>query len=417
MGILNFLNVLLTGESFKEYIGDPVFEEEFKPVKTTDFEEVKEKIGEVIDSPTFEDVIYENGVGDIIKKIIERLKEGKRINLLLYGNAGTGKTYSSRMISAETKRPFVYITGSQGKNRIIETVTNLKENAIVLVDEIHNMRTSVAEIIYPAIQDGEVYLNGERIKLKNVIFIGTTTEPSELPKPLKERFNMIELSELSKENLRKYLRKRNVNEEAIDILLNHTTNMRVLNNLLDLIGLYGDFSLKNVKKVFDIKNIDPYTGLSKWQEKYLECLKGQKTGKASLTTISIHLGKSSDYIKKEIEPELLKKNYILITSRGRMLHPEFEDYGFKQLIEARKKKEEDPDFSNMEREMAEDWLKDHKNVKEKFSDRYFKLVNFIARLFEQGIDPDTIDIYSCGKDMDFDEFFEKEYKDFNSADF
>jgi len=69
---------------------------------------------------------------------------------------------SSKMIACETQKPFVYITGSLGRRKIIEMLTHLKPNALILIDEIHNLSERVSEIIYPAIEYNELYLNGNR---------------------------------------------------------------------------------------------------------------------------------------------------------------------------------------------------------------------------------------------------------------
>ena len=108
--------------------------------------EVKE-IGEIIDSPKFEDVVFDENQKEFIKLAIKKMKTDK-LNLLFSGFAGTGKTYSSKMIACETQKPFVYLTGSMGKSRIVEMLQGLKPNALVLIDEIHNMSERVLRRSY-----------------------------------------------------------------------------------------------------------------------------------------------------------------------------------------------------------------------------------------------------------------------------
>jgi len=280
-------------------------------------EEIKttKKIGEIVTTPTFKDVVYSESQKEFIRLAIAKMKIDK-INLLFSGFAGTGKTYSSKMIACETQKPFVYLTGSMGKSRILEMLQSLKPNALVLIDEIHNMSERIGEIIYPAIEYGELYVDGERIEV-DCCFIGTTTEPEKLPKPLLDRFMRIEFEEPGYNLIKQILEKRGIHLDVQNFLLNHTTNIRVLNKLIQYIQLYGEVNEINCKKVFKMMKINLITGMSEEQEKYINYLK--KVGKSSLRNISLVLRRSEMYVKLDIEPELIKKEIILISSRGREL--------------------------------------------------------------------------------------------------
>jgi len=365
--------------------------------------EEKEEVGEILNSPYFEDLIFEDNFKETIKLILEKIKK-ERLNLLFYGTQGTGKTTTAKMLACETGKPFIYINGNMTKTKITNLILNAKNNALVLIDEIHSLPSKVAEIIYPCIQDNEIYVDGERKKL-NLMFIGTTTEPELLPKPLIERFIQIEFSELSNDKMKEVLIKRGCSEEIANYLLNYTTNFRVLNNLLNMIKLYGEINKESLIKVFRLKKISLYSGLSDLQEKYLDILKNLK--RASLRTLSLYLKKSENYIKYELEPDLIRKNYILITSRGRELNPEFADYSYEEL-----KKESEKEHSEKtldEIELAKQYLEDNPHIKEKFKNKYFELIQFIADKIVEGISPDEIDFYSFSNDCSIEESFKNNY--------
>ena len=362
-------------------------------------------VGEMLIEPKITDMVYETNVEETIKLLITRIKK-QRENILLYGSAGTGKTTTAKVFAVETKRPFVYLTGSMAKQKIISLLLSARENSIILIDEIHNLPDRVAEIIYPAIQEGEVYVDGERKLLKNIMFIGTTTEPEGLPKPLLERFKHIELEELSEGKMREVLIKKGCGEKCADYILNFTTNFRIINNILEMIRIYGEINEQNLVKVFRLKRINLYSGLSALQEKYLEILKKQK--KIGLRNLAIHLRKSEDYIKYEVEVDLIRKGMIVISSRGRELNPEFSDYGYEQL-----KKEEEKHhskYSNTERESARKWLKEHPKIKEQFGSMYLELEDFLAKKIKEGIEPDLIDIESFGTDTSLENSYENNYR-------
>lgn len=276
-----------------------------------------EKIGEVLASPRFEDVVYPFEVGEIMRLILGRL-DVEDHNLLFGGVRGCGKTFSARMIACETKRPFVYMSGNMGKNKIIDILLNLKPRSIVLIDEIHGLRDSVAEIIYPAIQDSEIYVDGKRIEL-DCMFIGTTTEVQKLPPPLLDRFFLIEFDELEEQQLRDIIIKKGCDDASADALLKFTNNFRVLDGLVKMIKMYGSVNLDNTRKIFLIKKIDMDTGLSHVQTGYLKIL---RKGRLSLRSLSLQLNRSEDYIKS-IETDLIRKGMVSVCSRGRELS---EDY-------------------------------------------------------------------------------------------
>jgi Holliday junction resolvasome RuvABC ATP-dependent DNA helicase subunit len=355
--------------------------------------------GETLTKPVFEDVIFEDNVKDAVKLIIENSKK-MPTNILLWGSAGTGKTTTGKMLAVELDRPFVYLNGQMSQKKVLEIICNLKPNSLVLFDEIHNMPDRVAEIMYPAIQDGEIGLDGRVIKLDNIMFVATTTEPQMLPKPLKDRFKQVELEELGKDKLKILLNKQGVQDKVIEYLLNHTTNIRIINNLLEMVLLYGDYTEENLIKVFRLKKINLYNGLSDLQTKYLDILKKQ-TKPTSLRALCLMLSKSEDYLKLEVEGELIKKELIIVTSRGREINPVM-----KESLENIK---EPPKFDIDSRQVAIDYLNNNPQIKNKFGSRYLELVNWLAEKIDNGISPDTIDIYSFGNDIDIEQSFDNNY--------
>lgn len=367
-------------------------------------EKKEEGIGEIIKKPKLEDMVYPENIGEIIKLLIKKTKK-KNINLLFYGGQGTGKSSTGKMLAVETNRPFVYLNGAMNKNKIIEILTNLKPNSLVLIDEIHSWNTKNSEIIYPAIQDNELVIDGKSYEL-DCMFIATTTEPQEIPKPLRDRFQEIELEELDTELLKEVLKKKGCPDEVCDYLLNFTTNMRVLENVLEMMDLYGDYNMKNLRKVFKLKRIDINKGLSEIQEKYLEYLKRQK--KAGARIIGLHLKKSENYLKYEVEPDLIRKGLIVTTSRGREINPELADGTIEYMVGDKDVKEKR--YEEDERETAIRFLNENPHIKKKFGSKYFELVNFLAEKIAEGIEPDEIDVESFGEDKDFNDSYDDNYK-------
>jgi len=283
--------------------------------------EEKEPIGETLTEPQFKDVVYTPQQEEFMKKIMEEIGKGNLIHLLFSGLAGTGKTYSGKMLACETKRPFVYLNGQMSQKKIRDMLLNLKQNALVLIDEIHNLPERVAETVYPAIEYNEISLDGKITKLhSNPLFIGTTTEPEQLPKPLQDRFFRIEFDEPDEEMVRKILSKMDLENEAVGHMINHSLNIRVLKKIIRLLDLYGGRTSSNLTKIFRMMKINLYSGLSEEQDRYIKHLK--KVQKASVRALALVLRLSENRIKYDVEPELIKKGMIVITSRGRELAPD-----------------------------------------------------------------------------------------------
>ena len=368
----------------------------------------EEKIGEILKSPKFEDLVFNEKQKEFIKLILNKIKKGEKHNLLFSGRGGVGKTYTAKMFSVETQKPFVYMTGSMGKTRIVEMLLNLKANSIVLIDEIHNLGEKIAEIIYPAIEYGEIYLDGER-KEVDCMFIGTTTEPESLPKPLLDRLMRIEFDEPNEEIIVELLKKINISNELIAIIINYTMNIRVIKKIIKYLELYGAKTKENLIKVFKMMGINVYSGLSDEQEKYIRYLK--ENGRASLRALSLVLRRGENYIKNEIETELIRKNMIVITSRGRELSPTMKENNYHNFEELEKvSNKEQTKFKQDSRELAIQYLNDNPGIKKKFGKRYFELVNFIAEHIEEGICPDEIDMESWGADKGFEDSYNDNYK-------
>ena len=349
------------------------------------------KVGEILSGPCFEDVVYSDKQKEFMKLALEKLRKGEKLNLLFSGYAGTGKTFSAKMCAFETQRPFVYLTGSLGKQKIIEMMTNLKDNCIILIDEIHNLGEKVSEIIYPAIEYGEIYLEGKRVILNNIIFIGTTTEPEKLPRPLQDRFMRIEFDEPDDILIKEILLKMSIPQELINYLVNFTTNIRILKKIISYIGMYGEIKMDNLVKVFRMMKINLYNGLSDEQEKYIEYLK--KVKRTSVRNLSLVLRRSENYIKLDIESDLIRKGIIIITSKGREINPEF--YGYEQLKKEGEKNH--PTFTKEDKESARKWIKESK-IKN-LGKRNFEFENSVAEKIAKDEDPELTDYGSFADDI------------------
>lgn len=276
-----------------------------------------ESFGEEIKGLSFDSLIFPEDKKQFLKLIMQQMRI-KPLDLLMFGHPGTGKTYTSKVLACELNKPFIYLNGQMNQKRIVEIILNAKDNALILIDEAHNLPDKVQETIYPAVEYREISDNGELKKVKETVsFILTTTELDEIPKPLQNRLLNIQFDEPDKELCIKILTNMQLSDDVIINLIKYTQNIRKLKHLVKYMDLYGVRSFETLRNVFKMSGIDINSGLSFEQIKYLEYLKSHD--KASLRALSLYLRRSENYIKTEVEEDLVRKDLIIVSSRGRQV--------------------------------------------------------------------------------------------------
>lgn len=289
------------------------------------------------------DYVGQSKVKENLKVYIEAAKKRNDPldHILLYGPPGLGKTTLSNIIANEMGVNIRVTSGPaiEKQGDLAAILTNLSENDILFIDEIHRLSRSVEEILYPAMEDYALDIiigNGPaarsiRIDLPRFTLIGATTRAGQMTTPLRDRFGSIMKLELyTPEELADIVR-RNANlldteisdNGAIEVASRSRGTPRIANRLLkrvrDFAQVNGEGRIDSNIANFALNRLEiDNLGLDQIDRRMLETIINlYDGGPVGLETLAATIGEEAITLEDMYEPYLMQIGFLIRTPRGR----------------------------------------------------------------------------------------------------
>lgn len=292
-----------------------------------------------------DDFIGQKNVKENLKIFIEAAKlRGEPLDhVLFYGPPGLGKTTLAGIIANELGVDIKITSGPaiERAGDLAAILTNLNENDVLFIDEIHRLNRSVEEVLYSAMEDFALDIiigkgpsaRSIRLDIAKFTLIGATTRAGSLSAPLRDRFGVISKFELYDYDELSHIIGRSaglLGVECDDASLLEMAKCsrgtpRVANRLLKRIRDFSQVRYDGVinpevtKKGLKALGIDEL-GLERLDREILESIIHRfNGGPVGIDTIAASIGEERVTIEDAYEPYLIQSGLLYRTQKGRMV--------------------------------------------------------------------------------------------------
>ncbi len=307
------------------------------------FEE--ERVEFTLRPQTLDEYIGQKTVTDNLKVFITATKlRGEPLDhVLFYGPPGLGKTTLANIIAKElgvdiriTSGPSIEKAGD-----LAAILTNLNDNDVLFIDEIHRLNRSVEEVLYSAMEDFALDIiigkgpaaRSIRLDLSKFTLVGATTRAGSLSAPLRDRFGVISKFEIYTVEELKTIIMRSANilgitidDESLEEMAKRSRGTpRVANRILKRVRDFSQVEGQNninmsiTQKALEALGVDNL-GLEFLDREILKTIIQRfKGGPVGIETIAASIGEERITIEDVYEPYLIQVGLLHRTPKGRVV--------------------------------------------------------------------------------------------------
>lgn len=292
-----------------------------------------------------DEYIGQQGVKENLKIFIQaaKLRHEPLDHVLFYGPPGLGKTTLAGIIANELDVDIKITSGPaiERAGDLAAILTNLNENDVLFIDEIHRLNRSVEEVLYSAMEDYALDIiigkgpsaRSIRLDLAKFTLIGATTRAGSLSAPLRDRFGVISKFELYTTEELKQIIRRTASILHVDIDDASLTEMakrsrgtprvanRMLKRIRDFSQVKGDGSIHIdiTQEGLAALGVDGL-GLERLDREILSAIIERfNGGPVGIDTIAASIGEERVTIEDVYEPYLIQSGLLYRTQKGRMV--------------------------------------------------------------------------------------------------
>ena len=292
-----------------------------------------------------DDYIGQQGVKEKLKIFIEaaRLRGEPLDHVLFYGPPGLGKTTLAGIIANELGVDIKITSGPaiERAGDLAAILTNLNDNDVLFIDEIHRLNRSVEEVLYSAMEDYALDIiigkgpsaRSIRLDLAKLTLIGATTRAGSLSAPLRDRFGVLGKFEMyTPEELAQIIKRTAgilgvaIDKESVGEMARRSRGTpRVANRMLKRIRDFsqvkgnGSIDIDITREGLAALGVDEL-GLERLDREILTTIIQRfNGGPVGIDTIAASIGEERVTIEDVYEPYLIQSGLLYRTPKGRMV--------------------------------------------------------------------------------------------------